>query len=341
MNREQARERLQDLCRLEDDWFTLKPTGEPDRFTVEAGLGAGADVYLSDRWVEVCAIRPLDRLMQAAGESVRGRGALLCATMLPRDPRRVAFRGRVYLDGFTEHAFFVMAGEVLHLAGPATDQDREGRPAGSSADVPAAGSTGEDLAEEEPFQQGALASVEAAAEAEADQQIAATAVPASSEPPAPEPREPEPMEATIAAAEPEPLPSRGLADTYPGLRAQPAPGVPEALPSEWEIAPTIQIPRRVAIPDPDAPAAAGPRPCPTCGEAVQPGERFCIGCGSQIPPGFFEQAAPPSGWSRPAAAAGTADAPASSDATVECQNCRYVNPAGNRFCQGCGSRLAG
>jgi predicted nucleic acid-binding Zn ribbon protein len=159
------------------------------------------------------------------------------------------------------------------------------------------------------------------------------------------------MAAIAAAAGSEPPPAGGVPDTYPGLRVHPVeessaadratPVISEPTPPEREIAATVQIPRGELMQEPAPPVVAGPRPCPVCGEAVQPGERFCIGCGAQIPPDFFAQAAPPSGWSRPTGSSSGGQPAAPAAQTVECPHCHFVNPIANRFCQGCGSRLAG
>lgn len=327
MNQDEARERLRELTRLEDDWFRLRTGDDPNRFIVEAGFGA-ADVILSERWVEVAAIRPLDRLMQAAGESVRGRGALLCATMLPHDTRLVAFRGRVYLDGFTEHTFFVTAGEVLQLAGPAT--------------APAAGERVVRHEEGARTETAAAAPVETPAAAQESAPVGSLA----EELPAPEPTAAGTKDTALLAPERAEEPSVTTPAAGAGLRWQPVEEVAREGPSattagqpppQRDVAPTIQIARpRAPAADDAAPPTIGPRPCPRCGETVQPGERFCIGCGAAIPPSLFAQ--PASAWARPPEGAGAVP-PATQP--IECPRCRFVNPPANRFCQGCGTRLAG
>ncbi|MGH9265700.1 MAG: PP2C family serine/threonine-protein phosphatase, partial [Acidimicrobiales bacterium] len=69
--------------------------------------------------------------------------------------------------------------------------------------------------------------------------------------------------------------------------------------------------------------------CPTCGEPIAPGDRFCEACGTELP---FTEAAP-------APAADAAPAPAPPVATVTCLSCGNEGEPVDGYCGNCGMRL--
>lgn len=81
--------------------------------------------------------------------------------------------------------------------------------------------------------------------------------------------------------------------------------------------------------------------CPHCGAEVSPSMKFCISCGSPLPPSVFQRAAPQSASAAPTTAAKPTNADGrDNQADYRCPYCGFVNGPTDAFCHSCGKPLA-
>lgn len=117
MDREQVRDCLRRFGGGADDWFTLRPTADPDRFMLAAAHGATVEVVVTDRYVEIVGRRSLDPGDEWQAEPSVVPGSLVRTEVRQNSTPTLTVSGRVYLDGFSLHAFLVTASDVLALTG--------------------------------------------------------------------------------------------------------------------------------------------------------------------------------------------------------------------------------
>ena len=353
MDKGSVRTRLAELVGRNDEWFTVMPGDGPDCFTVDDGRGARAEIVLADRWLEIRAGRPFDRVIQLLLAALAGGPPLIRVALPAGTPPPVDVSGRVYFDGFSEQALFRTISQVLAVAGP------EIAPAPSLI-VPAPAHVHDspvgELQEETALPAGAPASLPAAVEPER----AEASAPGMTAPAGPAVTEPPRLSVTAPVLRPPPASQAEPAEGKREVRAMPVearmreetPPTDIERPPDRMVGATVQMTRPPRPEEPVAPSPAHPtpladdrgaalaRPCASCGADVQPGERFCIRCGTP------QASEPPT---RPVAA-GSSDRPAveptmvwrrPSRGALTCRNCGAPNPADSPTCQTCGTALTG
>jgi len=363
MERDEMIARLREIAACDDDWFGLHEL-EEERFLIEDNAGSVATIVVEERWAEIRAGRSVDaapRLLAGTGSV----GSLIRVSVEGGAAPIVIVRGRLYLDGASIQALFVLAREVLMLAGPLSASIAVDAGAESQAEIateykppeqPAAGDTSDAAAvavastsgEQEP---PGAAAAGVPAEVITSQPNDETVMQTPHEPP-PAPALPPDMEATVIVT-PEAAAARDMDATQPPTSA--------GAPASSTVGATVQIrrgaPAEVVPEAPPLPAQtpadeSSTRPCRRCGDQVKIGERFCINCGAPQPGAAAADDPPPSPlrrstepdtvvWRRPPG--GPEETPLSQSQgtpSTTCARCGVANPTGNRFCQGCGSPLA-